>query len=180
MDGAESVQFLLDRHHLPVVLLSGQLYLVFRGFKLNLIGCNSYLGQFITIDDLSTHEYRLNGRDRAEHTTLPHTDVGWQLEAARQQTGQLGRHLEVDFQHGLIKGDGCTCCRECRKILGECLTLLLLRLLDSITGRVEVVVVLNGQLFQLVEGIGLLGCNGTAAYQTNYEGKYLFILTLNS
>ena len=56
------------------------------------------------------------------------------------------------------------------------LLLMLLRLLDGITGRAEVIIVFYGQLLQLVEGIGLLGCDRTAACQTHYKGIYLFHL----
>ena len=74
MDGSESLQFLLDRHHLPVILLSGHLHLIFGGFKLNFTGLYSYLRQFVAVNNLSTHEYRLDGRDGAQDAILDHLE----------------------------------------------------------------------------------------------------------
>ena len=76
MDGAQRQQFLLERHHLPVILLSDELDLVFRRLKLDFARLDARLCQFVAVDDLSAHEHWLNGTNGAEHAILHKGDVG--------------------------------------------------------------------------------------------------------
>ena len=165
VNGGKRQQFLLQRDHLPVVLLGGHLHLVGRYFQLQFAGLDADLCQPVAIDDLTTHEDRLYGRNGAVDTFLHQADVGG-YQTLRNQTGKNVRKFDVIVYHGFVVLESKTHSRYLREKLRKRLALHLFRLLDGVAGRTEVVVILDGKLLQLVKGISGLCCCGDTATNT--------------
>ena len=153
--GSKGLHLLLQRYHLPVVLLGGEFHVVSRHLHLQFAGLDTDLRQLVAIDDLATHEDGLNGGNGAVDTLLHQADVG-RNQAFRYQVGEQIRHFDVNVNHGLVVLKCKTQSRYMGKVLRQRLALHLLRLLDSVAGRAEVVVVLDGQLLQLLKRINAL------------------------
>ena len=97
MDGVQRQQFLFERHHLPVILLRAQFNLIFRGLELDFTRLYTRLCQFVAVDNLSAHEYRLNSTNRAEHAILHKGDIGGPCgtDTSRKQICQPVRQAEI-------------------------------------------------------------------------------------
>ena len=117
---------------------------------MQLAGLDADLRQLVAIDNLTTHEYGLYSRNRAVDALLHQTDVGGN-QILRNQACNNIRQFDVKVDHGFVVLETKAQSRYLWEELGKRLALHLLRLLDGIAG-------VYGQLFELVEGIGLLGC----------------------
>ena len=75
INSIDGLQLLLHGNQLPVILLGLVLHLVLRQLQLQTGGLLTYLGEFITVDDLSAGKDGLHGIDACQCTILHHRDA---------------------------------------------------------------------------------------------------------
>ena len=174
VNSAQRDEFFLQRHHLPEVLLGGQFHLILRGFQLDATGLHAHFSQLVAIDDLPSRNDWLHGHDVAHDTILYHAHVRRHRCPGGQHGGHLCGKIHFHLHQVFVGRQSGTHGRHLREVVGECLFLLLLSLLDVVASRAQGDIVLTGQLFALVKGEGRLGSDCPTTYPTKEKYHYLF------
>ena len=166
---------------MPEVLFGGLLHLVFRELELQTSDILPHLGKFVAVDDLSTGEDGLDGRDPGNGTVLHHRNAdgvgkgrqclgGEHLcEGCPQLRGHILRQVQGGLSHTLVGIEPETRTTDVGEVLRESLPTLLLGGINRMSGTANGNVILQSRILQLLQRI-CLGCRDTTAYRTEDEG----------
>ena len=184
--GIKGASFLVHGDELPIILLDLCLYIFLRELQLQLTNFLAEACELVAKDDLSACEEGLHSCDACQRALLHHLDghrrrechEGFGRQHLCQRSAQLGRDIlrGVDFHlsHRTVGLEAQRRAADRGEIVGEGLLALLLSGFDVEATLAQGDVVVQGRVFEGLEGKGRLSCDEAAASRTKEDGYDLF------
>ena len=141
-DFGQGFQLFFQYHYPPEILFRGEAYFIVGQVPLQAFHFHSYLGQLVSVHNLSAGEQRQGGTDSPCYSVLQHGHVH-----VRSQT-----HLHQSF----ICHETGSSRAHARKIIGKCLFLILLGHFQFIVCILHSHIVCQGSLNAFIQRIGFL------------------------